>query len=240
MVRRSAVLSSARTFRARDPWPAGVRGRRHSHARIHDRGASRKFDTVPRRRVAEEMLLSSAREKKKRAFLSVLVYEHPRVYTTPTIYYHVTRELGGGRAASRVLSRSVSDRVHTRHSAVWRRRWWLLQEFPVDRYLREGITAVWRGAQAARREGVVVRTRIFCLVHGSSETRSRCSTRRRLWKAFPVIESVSLTLYLHIEKFGNRANKMFIFFKPKISFDLSYCNFKYFIITFDLFNKTVY
>jgi len=47
---------------------------------------------------------------------------------------------------------------------------WLLQEFPVDRYLREGIAAaVWR-RQRQRGEGVVVRTRIFCLVHGSTET----------------------------------------------------------------------
>lgn len=45
----------------------------------------------------------------------------------------------------------------------------LVEEFPVDRYLREGIAAVYR-VQRRRGEGVVVRTRIFCLVHGSTKT----------------------------------------------------------------------
>lgn len=114
------MLSSARTFRARDPWPAGVRGRRHSHARIHDRGASRKFDIVPRRRRegASVQREGGGGEEKIRTFIrssctGTLAYIH----TTPAIYYRVTRELEGGRAVPRVLFRSVPDRVHIHDTA---------------------------------------------------------------------------------------------------------------------------
>jgi len=115
--RRGAVLSSARTFRARDSRPAGIRGRRHSHARIHDRGASRKFDIAPRRRRGGASVQRGGwqeRERRKDSpFYPLSRIRAPsRMHTTPAIYYRVTRELEGGRAVPRVLFRSVPDRVH--------------------------------------------------------------------------------------------------------------------------------
>lgn len=190
----STVLSSARTFRARDPWPAGVRGRRHSHARIHERGASRKFDTVPRRRVAEEEPSSSAGgEEKILTFICSLTSTLAYTYNPGHLLPRHERTWRRLRAFSSVPFPAVC--IYT----AW---WWLLQEFPVDRYLREGIAAVWRGAQAARREGVVVRTRIFCLVHGSSETRRDRGAQpgdARSWRAprlFRFLLSLQLCTYL--------------------------------------------
>lgn len=82
-------------------------------------------------------------------------------------------------------------------------RRWLLQEFPVDRYLREGIAAaVWR-RQRQRGEGVVVRTRIFCLVHGSTETQrvrgaQPINARHgETLKPFSIILLSDKSLYIH-------------------------------------------
>lgn len=96
----------------------------------------------------------------------------------------------------------------------------------MDRYLREGIAAVWRGAQAARREGVVVRTRIFCLVHGSSETRRDRGAQpgvARSWSAlrlsFPIIGPASVTLYVSSRnsEIEQKRMKRSFFFNKKYS-----------------------
>lgn len=135
----------------RGPSGSGVAGiRTLGFTTVEPRGNS-----IPFRDVAEKVPLSGAegaegREEKIRTFIRSRVQALSRIRTTPAIYYRVTRELCGGRAVPRVLFRSVPDRVHiytTWRSAARRRRRWrrwrLLQEFPVDRYLREGIAAVW-------------------------------------------------------------------------------------------------
>lgn len=173
-------------------------------------------NSIPFRDVAEKVPLSSEGGRLGRGdshFYLLLYYGRPRVYIQPRPFITASRE--NLEEVAPFCSVPPTVCIYTTSRRRRRQRRWLLQEFPVDRYLREGIAAVWRGAQAARREGVVVRTRIFCLVHGSSETRrgSRCSTRETLAYGNPRVSflvfyyRVSLRNFIRIfEKFGNRAN----------------------------------
>lgn len=86
--RVGAAQRGAGTFPARDPRPAEVRGRRHSHAGVFTSAETpRKFDTVPRRRRE-----GASRPPGIRTFIRfVRARGCPlRVYT-PAIYYRVTR-----------------------------------------------------------------------------------------------------------------------------------------------------
>lgn len=158
--------------------------------------------TSPRRCLCPAKV--GGRGRRDSHFYLLLYYGRPRVYIQPWPFITASRENLEEVAPFCSVPPTVCIYTTSRRRRRRQRRW-LLQEFPVDRYLREGIAAVWRGAQAARREGVVVRTRIFCLVHGSSETRrgSRCSTRETLAYenprlSFSIIGSVSVTLYVSL------------------------------------------
>lgn len=105
MAWRGAALSFARTFRARDPRPAGVKVRRHSHAtRTREpRGNSISFLSV-----AEEMPLSSGN-----SHFYTLSYGRPRridIQLWPFII--ASRELGGDRAVPFCSVPYLTVRIH--------------------------------------------------------------------------------------------------------------------------------
>lgn len=85
------------------------------------------------------------------------------VHTTAAIYYRVTRTWRSRR--------SVPDRVHTRRDAA--RRGGCFRNFRwIGTFVKASPPSREREKEKRRRgEGVVVRTRIFCLVHASTETR---------------------------------------------------------------------
>jgi len=146
------------TFRARDPRP-GVRGRQHSHTRIHGRRVPRKFDIVP-----ESSPGWCLRPAGEFALLSAFVRAPSVCSRTQNSRPFITAswELRGGRAVP-FLTVCIHDAAR---GGCYRNFRWIGTFAKASREREKE-----REREDGRGEGVVVRTRIFCLVHASTETR---------------------------------------------------------------------